>query len=71
MSLSCWWHGEAVGGGCGILPRLRTSSGQGLERRLQWFATLVELVMILLLGGGVAAGAGRTLPIRRSTPAVR
>ncbi|WP_156862175.1 type II secretion system F family protein [Casimicrobium huifangae] len=53
MSLELLRHGEAVGGVAAAFAKAAHLKRQGLERRLQWFATLVEPVMILVLGGVV------------------
>ena len=46
-------QGEAVGGVAAAFAKAAQLKRQGLERRLQWFATLVEPIMIVLLGGVV------------------
>lgn len=51
MSLELLRHGEAVGGVAAAFAKAAHLKRQALERRLQWFATLVEPMMILLLGG--------------------
>ena len=53
MSIELLRHGETVGGVAAAFARRRILKRQALERRLQWFATLVEPAMILLLGGVV------------------
>ncbi len=53
MSLELLRQGEAVGGVAAAFAKAAHLKRQGLERRLQWFATLVEPVMILVLGGVV------------------
>lgn len=53
MSLELLRHGEAVGGVAAAFAKAAQLKRQSLERRLQWFATLVEPVMILVLGGVV------------------
>ena len=53
MSLELVRQGEAVGGVAAAFAKAAQLKRQGLERRLQWFATLVEPVMIVLLGGVV------------------
>jgi len=40
-----------VGGVAAAFAKAAHLKRQALERRLQWFATLVEPMMILLLGG--------------------
>ncbi len=53
MSLELLRQGEAVGGVAAAFAKAAHLKRQSLERRLQWFATLVEPVMILVLGGVV------------------
>jgi general secretion pathway protein F len=53
MSLELLRQGEAVGGVAAAFGKAAQLKRQSLERRLQWFATLVEPVMILVLGGVV------------------
>ncbi len=53
MSLELLRQGEAVGGIAPAFGKAAHLKRQGLERRLQWFAALVEPVMILVLGGVV------------------
>lgn len=53
MSLELLRQGEAVGGVATAFAKAAHLKRQSLERRLQWFATLVEPVMILVLGGVV------------------
>ena len=53
MSLELLRQGEAVGGVAAAFSKAAHLKRQSLERRLQWFATLVEPVMILVLGGVV------------------
>lgn len=53
MSLELVRQGEAVGGVAAALSKAVHLKRQALERRLQWFATLVEPVMIVVLGGVV------------------
>jgi general secretion pathway protein F len=53
MSLELVRQGEAVGGVAAAFAKAAHLKRQSLERRLQWFATLVEPVMILVLGGVV------------------
>jgi len=53
MSLELVRQGEAVGGVAAALAKAVHLKRQSLERRLQWFATLVEPVMIIVLGGVV------------------
>ncbi|MCC7067347.1 MAG: type II secretion system F family protein [Burkholderiales bacterium] len=51
MSLELLRHGEAVGGVAAAFAKAAQLKRQSLERRLQWFATLVEPLLILVLGG--------------------
>ena len=53
MSLELLRQGEAVGGVAAAFGKAAHLKRQALERRLQWFAALVEPVMILVLGGVV------------------
>ena len=53
MSLELVRQGEAVGGVAAAFAKAAHLKQQSLERRLHWFAALVEPVMILLLGGVV------------------
>ncbi len=53
MSLELLRQGEAVGGIAPAFGKAARLKRQALERRLQWFAALVEPVMILVLGGVV------------------
>ena len=53
MSLELVRQGEAVGGIAPAFGKAAHLKRQALERRLQWFAALVEPVMILVLGGVV------------------
>ncbi len=53
MSLELLRQGEAVGGIAPAFGKAAHLKRQALERRLQWFAALVEPVMILVLGGVV------------------
>lgn len=53
MSLELLRQGEAVGGVAAAFAKAAHLKRQALERRLQWFAALVEPVMILVLGGVV------------------
>ena len=53
MSLELLRQGEAVGGVAAAFAKAAYLKRQSLERRLQWFATLVEPVMIIVLGGVV------------------
>ena len=53
MSLELLRQGEAVGGIAPAFGKAAHLKRQSLERRLQWFAALVEPVMILVLGGVV------------------
>ena len=53
MSLELLRQGEAVGGIAAAFGKAAHLKRQALERRLQWFAALVEPVMILALGGVV------------------
>lgn len=53
MSLELLRQGEAVGGIAAAFGKAAHLKRQALERRLQWFAALVEPVMILVLGGVV------------------
>ncbi len=53
MSLELVRQGEAVGGVAAAFAKAAHLKRQSLERRLQWFATLVEPVMIIVLGGVV------------------
>jgi general secretion pathway protein F len=53
MSLELVRQGEAVGGVASAFAKAAHLKRQSLERRLQWFATLVEPVMIIVLGGVV------------------
>ena len=53
MSLELLRQGEAVGGLAPAFGKAAHLKRQSLERRLQWFAALVEPVMILVLGGVV------------------
>lgn len=53
MSLELLRQGETVGGVAAAFAKAAHLKRQSLERRLQWFATLVEPVMILVLGGVV------------------
>ncbi|MBL8311710.1 MAG: type II secretion system F family protein [Burkholderiales bacterium] len=53
MSLELLRHGETVGGVAAAFSKAANLKRQALERRLHWFATLVEPLMILLLGGVV------------------
>jgi general secretion pathway protein F len=53
MSLELVRQGEAVGGVASAFAKAAHLKRQSLERRLQWFAALVEPVMILVLGGVV------------------
>lgn len=53
MSLELLRQGEAVGGLAAAFAKAAYLKRQALERRLQWFAALVEPVMILVLGGVV------------------
>ena len=53
MSIELLRHGETVGGVAAAFAKAAHLKRQALERRLQWFATLVEPAMILLLGGVV------------------
>ena len=53
MSLELLRQGEAVGGLAAAFGKAAHLKRQALERRLQWFATLVEPVLILALGGVV------------------
>ena len=51
MSLELLRQGEAVGAIASAFGKAAHLKRQALERRLQWFAALVEPVMILVLGG--------------------
>ena len=53
MSLELLRQGEAIGGIAPAFGKAAHLKRQALERRLQWFAALVEPVMILVLGGVV------------------
>ena len=53
MSIELLRQGEAVGGIASAFGKAAHLKRQALERRLQWFAALVEPVMILVLGGVV------------------
>ena len=53
MSLELVRQGEAVGSVAAAFAKAAHLKRQSLERRLQWFATLVEPVMIIVLGGVV------------------
>ncbi len=53
MSLELVRQGEAVGGVAAAFAKAAQLKRQSLERRLQWFATLVEPVMIIVLGAVV------------------
>ena len=53
MSLELLRQGEAVGAIAPAFGKAAHLKRQALERRLQWFAALVEPVMILVLGGVV------------------
>ena len=53
MSLELVRQGEAVGGVAAAFAKAAHLKRQSLERRLQWFATLVEPMMIIVLGGVV------------------
>jgi general secretion pathway protein F len=50
MTLELVRQGEAVGAIAAAFSKAAHLKNQSLERRLQWFATLVEPVMILILG---------------------
>jgi general secretion pathway protein F len=50
MTLELVRQGEAVGAVAAAFAKAAHLKNQSLERRLQWFATLVEPVMILILG---------------------
>jgi general secretion pathway protein F len=51
MTLELVRQGEAVGSIAAAFSKAAHLKNQSLERRLQWFATLVEPVMIIVLGG--------------------
>jgi general secretion pathway protein F len=51
MSLELVRQGESVGNVGASFAKAAQLKGQSLERRLQWFATLVEPIMMLVLGG--------------------
>lgn len=53
MTLELVRQGEAVGAIAGSFAKAAHIKNQSLERRLQWFATLVEPIMIVVLGGVV------------------
>ncbi len=50
MTLELVRQGESVGAVPGAFAKAAALKNQSLERRLQWFATLVEPIMILVLG---------------------
>lgn len=50
MSLELVRQGESVGNVGASFAKAAQLKGQSLERRLQWFATLVEPIMMLVLG---------------------
>jgi general secretion pathway protein F len=50
MTLELVTQGEAVGAIAAAFSKAAHLKNQSLERRLQWFATLVEPVMIIVLG---------------------
>ncbi|TAG04724.1 MAG: type II secretion system F family protein [Betaproteobacteria bacterium] len=53
MTLELVRQGEAVGSIAAAFSKAAHLKNQSLERRLQWFATLVEPIMIIVLGGVV------------------
>ncbi len=53
MTLELVRQGEAVGSIAAAFSKAAHLKNQALERRLQWFATLVEPIMIIVLGGVV------------------
>jgi general secretion pathway protein F len=53
MTLELVRQGEAVGSIAGSFAKAAHLKNQSLERRLQWFATLVEPITIVVLGGVV------------------